>query len=85
MSGNHVPSDAVQPGGRGPAIGALSMAALDRLDENVRGEISRVLGADDPTSDEPFDLLDVRSVERVECIRIVTDVGDVRGYVHTYS
>jgi hypothetical protein len=66
MAGNDVPSDAVQPSGGGPALGAISVTALDRRYEHVGGQVGRVLRARDPSSDEPLHQLDVGSVERAD-------------------
>jgi hypothetical protein len=85
MSRNQVSSDAIQPCRRRTSVGAVSMAALYRRDENVGGQVSRVLRAGDPSGNEPLDLLDVRSVERIDGIGIVTDIGNDRGYVHILS
>jgi hypothetical protein len=85
VASDHVSSDAVQPRRRGATVDAKSMAGRDRLEENIGGQVSRVLRAGDPSGDEPLDLLDVRSVERIERIGVVTDIGNDRGYVHTLS
>ena len=61
------------------------MAAADCLEKHIGSEVRSIVWAGDTTGDEPLHLFEVLSIERLEGVRVVTDVGDDRGDGHTRS